>query len=442
MRHPHAGQGPLPGRRRLLADRAGPRADDRADRRGTGRARAGDDRRAFHPRCAVRRLFGPVLHQPRPYRAQRQPWRLLAGLPSAVHAARRGGAGRRLRQAPAVDEGQQPERQPRGLDRRRRAQFQDRGSIQGDGLRQEHYRSLPAASRRHSRAPPRIGGRRQRSHPARLCPGPGQELPPRRDRLLRPRPRRRCRRLRFADLRRHAARHGDPDRGGLVRAVGDRAARQWRWAQLRAQACSGRPAGQSGRADRRSGTATLAGVAQRAHQAAGRTAARRGDPAQPRSCVGAGAGGSLGRAADPGVGRTRRRHRRADAEPAGRRRDSRRRPGGARAPATARRDRSPRRAARLPESLRHDGLRSAGPVAEMPACLVRAGLGGQPSSPRRRDGPDRRPSGSLCARAAPSADRTASRLPGRYPLLSRQCLQPGGPCLLRPARGPAGRGRL
>ena len=112
VRHPHAGEGALPRRRRLFADRAGARADAGGDRR-RARARAGRHRaRALRPRRAVRGLLRPVLHQPRADRAQRQPRRLLAGLPPALHPAGRAGPRRRLRQAPAVAEGQQPERQP------------------------------------------------------------------------------------------------------------------------------------------------------------------------------------------------------------------------------------------------------------------------------------------------------------------------------------------
>ena len=98
-------------------------------------------------RRAVRRLQRPVLHQPRPHRAQRQPRRLLAGLPPAVPGDRRAGPHRRARQARAVDEGQRPERQPRRAGRRRHPQLQDRGPLQGPGLRQERHRPLPAADR-------------------------------------------------------------------------------------------------------------------------------------------------------------------------------------------------------------------------------------------------------------------------------------------------------
>ena len=46
----------------------------------------------LRPRRAVRRLQRPVLHQPRPHRTQRQPRRLLAGLPPAVPGDRHGKA--------------------------------------------------------------------------------------------------------------------------------------------------------------------------------------------------------------------------------------------------------------------------------------------------------------------------------------------------------------
>ncbi len=58
--------------------------------------------RVLHPRRAVRGLQRPVLHQPRPHRAQRQPRRLLAGLPPALPGDRQPGPLRRARQARAV----------------------------------------------------------------------------------------------------------------------------------------------------------------------------------------------------------------------------------------------------------------------------------------------------------------------------------------------------
>jgi putative protease len=47
--------------------------------------------RILHPRRAVRGLLGPVLHFARRHRPQRQPRRLLASLPPAVHAERQQG---------------------------------------------------------------------------------------------------------------------------------------------------------------------------------------------------------------------------------------------------------------------------------------------------------------------------------------------------------------
>ncbi len=164
--------------------------------------------RVLHPRRAVRGLLRAVQHLPRADRAQRQPRRLLAGLPPALHPQGRERRGSRLREAPAVDEGQQPERQPARAGRRRRALVQDRGALQGCRLREEHHRLLPPAPRRDPRGPPGPGPRLQRAHRALLRARPGQDLPPRQHRLLRQRPPGRHRRLRLAQLHRPAGRPG------------------------------------------------------------------------------------------------------------------------------------------------------------------------------------------------------------------------------------------
>jgi hypothetical protein len=71
--------------------------------------------------------------------------------------------------APAVDEGQQPERQPPRPGRCRRALVQDRRALQGHGLCEEHHR-LPPAPGRHPRRPPGPGPRLQRPHRHSSCP--------------------------------------------------------------------------------------------------------------------------------------------------------------------------------------------------------------------------------------------------------------------------------
>ena len=87
----------------LSPDRAGARTDAGADRRHPRRDRPGAlHARVLHPRRAVRGLQRPVLHQPRPHRAQRQPRRLLAGLPPALPGDRQPGPLHRARQARAV----------------------------------------------------------------------------------------------------------------------------------------------------------------------------------------------------------------------------------------------------------------------------------------------------------------------------------------------------
>ena len=166
VRHAHAGEGALPAGRRLLQDHPGARAHAAADPRGerAGRSR---DAGVLHPRRTVRGVLRPVLHQPCAHRPQRQPRQLLAGVPPALHGHRLAGPRDRAREARAVDQGQRPERQPRGAGPRRRAQLQGRGPLQGHGLREERHRALPAVVRRAARGPQRparrVVGRAPRS---------------------------------------------------------------------------------------------------------------------------------------------------------------------------------------------------------------------------------------------------------------------------------------
>ncbi|MCG3188609.1 MAG: hypothetical protein LKCHEGNO_00718 [Burkholderiaceae bacterium] len=205
VRYPHAREGALPAGRGLLQDHPGARTDAAADPR---RARAGGSRepRVLHPRRAVRRLLGPVLHQPCTHRPQRQPRQLLAGVPAAVHGDRLAGPRDRAREARAVDQGQRPERQPRGAGRRRRAQLQDRGPLQGPRLCQERHRALPAAARRAARRARRPAARIVGANDLRVHARPAAQLQPRRDRLFRQRPQRRPRRVRQPQARRAADR--------------------------------------------------------------------------------------------------------------------------------------------------------------------------------------------------------------------------------------------
>ena len=119
--------------------------------------------------------------------------------------------------APAVDEGQQPERQPAGAGAGRGQLVQDRGAAEGSLLRQEHHRALPHAARRHHRRPPGIHPRLVRALYLHLHAAAGQDLQPRLHRLLRQRPPGRHRRLRLARLRRGSGRRGRGDRRWLVR---------------------------------------------------------------------------------------------------------------------------------------------------------------------------------------------------------------------------------
>ena len=170
-RHPHAGEGALPAGRGPVADRAGARTDAGADRRHPRRDRPGAlHAGVLHPRRAVRGLQRPVLHQPRPHRAQRQPRRLLAGLPPALPGDRRQGRIVAHDKHVLSHEGQQPERQPARADRRRHPQLQDRGALQGHGLREEHHGPLPHAARRH----PGSSAPNWRARPAAAAPSPSR----------------------------------------------------------------------------------------------------------------------------------------------------------------------------------------------------------------------------------------------------------------------------
>ena len=216
-RHPHAREGQVPPGRRLLADGAGARArpaPDPRDRRRHAQRHAG----VLHPRRAVRGLQRPVLPEPRAHRPQRQPRRLLAALPPALHRHRRQGRHRGARQPRAVDEGQQPDGQPRHAGGRGHPQLQDRGPLQGHGLREEHHRPLPPPARRDAGAPPRAARVVGRQGDVQLHARSRPQLQPRVHRLLRHRPQDGHRRVRHAQARGpvHRPRHqggGRPLRG-------------------------------------------------------------------------------------------------------------------------------------------------------------------------------------------------------------------------------------
>ena len=149
-RHPHTREGALPAGRRASPDGPGARAHLQQIRAIAAEVR---DVRRWSSSSTVRCAWPiqrPVLHQPCPHRPQRQPWQLLAGMPPALHRDRCGRPHRRPRQACAEPEGQRPERQPARAGRRRHSQLQDRGPLQGHGLREERDGPLPPAVRRAS----------------------------------------------------------------------------------------------------------------------------------------------------------------------------------------------------------------------------------------------------------------------------------------------------
>ena len=143
---------------RLLARRAGARAEPRGDRRAR-RARPGA--RGLRPRRPVLRLLGrlPALQHGR--RPQRQPRALQPVLPSAVHdEPRPAAASGRAAAAPTppsqprhVHVGPRGHRRPAAARGRRRDVAQDRGPHEGRGVRGRHHRRVPGGARRRPGGP-------------------------------------------------------------------------------------------------------------------------------------------------------------------------------------------------------------------------------------------------------------------------------------------------
>jgi collagenase-like PrtC family protease len=133
----------LPRRCRLLAGRPGARTESQRSPR---HCLANHCRpRILRSWRALCRLQRPVLHQPRPYRAQRQPRRVFAGLPPALHAGRRQGQNDHREPAPAVDEGQQPDRQHPGAGEAGVSSFKIEGRLKDLSYVKNitaHYRTL------------------------------------------------------------------------------------------------------------------------------------------------------------------------------------------------------------------------------------------------------------------------------------------------------------
>ncbi len=129
---------------------------------------ADDGHRALRPRRAVRRLLRPVLHQPRADRPQRQPRRLLAGLPPALHAA--GSAQGRVvafdKHLLSLKDNNQSANLRALIDAGVRS-FKIEGRYKDCALREEHHRPLPAAARRAARRAARSRAGLQRAHAAR-----------------------------------------------------------------------------------------------------------------------------------------------------------------------------------------------------------------------------------------------------------------------------------
>ena len=173
-----------------------------------------------------------------------------------------------------------------------------------------HYRLLldEIIERRPSwRAPPAATARSSRRT--------GQDLPPRRHRLLRNRPQDRHRRLRFAQIRRRRPGRGQQGGPGLA---GDRHRRnheQRRRHQLHEEARSGGRAGQyrAASGQDRGRRIAVAGVSQRRF-GAGRPQAGRGHLPQPRSRLGTGAAEKVRRAQGGRVDDAERKRRRPGTE--------------------------------------------------------------------------------------------------------------------------------
>ena len=169
-------------------DRAGARADLR---RSPPCTRQDPQRCAieFSSTGAVRGLQRPVLHQPRQNRPQCQPGRLQPDLAACPTRSPTAGPHRCARQACALDEGQQPERQPARLIDAGVRSFKIEGRYKDMGYVKNitaHYRACSTKSRRaRGRGDPRASSGRTTVH---LHARPAAELQPRVHRLLRQRP--------------------------------------------------------------------------------------------------------------------------------------------------------------------------------------------------------------------------------------------------------------
>ena len=149
--------------------------------------------------CQLQRQMLPQLG---PHRTQRQPRRMRAVLPTALHDGRRGRTDDSPRQALAFAPRYEPFGRPRGHDCRRCLLAQDRGPTERRGLREECHRLLSPATRRDSGARSVAPTGVRRTIHLHLRAAAGEELQPRLHRLFPP----------WAHARYHLVRHAQIDR--------------------------------------------------------------------------------------------------------------------------------------------------------------------------------------------------------------------------------------